>query len=206
MTNAAKSFSDDEAAALIDEVAPTVDRLTAYRLVRGGEVLAVFENGLTWPVESFSERIARHEKTQWIADAERSAAAEAPGAPFGIIDPDYARVFTMARCVAWSYGYALALHGSFTRDLDLIAVPWTDTANDPKHLIARIAKVTGLSIQGEPTVKPHGRKAWSLLFTGFDDPRWIDVSVMPRLAFDPSAAIPEVDAETGRDGWWVPQP
>ena len=30
-----------------------------------------------------------------------------------------------------------------------------------------------------PSDKPHGRKAWTLLFPGFSDPRWVDISWMP---------------------------
>lgn len=101
------------------------------------------------------------------------------GLPFGIIDPDYATAFTKARVIAWQHGYALCMHGSFTRDLDLLAVPWEDRAClPPEVLVARIADVTGLAIQGEPTQKAHGRKAWSLLFPAFGDPRWIDLSVI----------------------------
>lgn len=47
---------------------------------------------------------------------------------FGIIDPDYGRVFTMARLLAWQYGYSCCVQGSFTRDLDLLLTPWTEQA------------------------------------------------------------------------------
>ena len=42
-----------------------------------------------------------------------------PVAHYGIIDPDYARVFTMARCLAWQEGYALAMHGGWHPDVPL---------------------------------------------------------------------------------------
>lgn len=32
------------------------------------------------------------------------------------------------------------------------------------------------------TEKNHGRRAVSLYFRGFGDPRWVDVSVMPALS------------------------
>lgn len=103
------------------------------------------------------------------------------GQAYGIIDPDYARVFSMARCLAWAEGYAIAFNGSFTRDLDLIAVPWTDSACEPEHLMRRIEQAAGLkNITPEPGDKPHGRKAWTLVFPGFGDPRFVDLSVMPR--------------------------
>ncbi len=100
-----------------------------------------------------------------------------PTQTFGIIDPDYARVFTQARIVAWQHGYACLAHGSFTRDLDLLLVPWQERVqNDVDVVVSHIAHCTGLKLQGEPSDKPHGRKAWTLLFTTFGDPRWGDVS------------------------------
>jgi hypothetical protein len=65
---------------------------------------------------------------------------------YGIIDPDYARIFTMSRVLAWQEGYALLFHGSFTRDLDLIAVPWTAAACEPEHLLMRITSACDLNV------------------------------------------------------------
>lgn len=104
---------------------------------------------------------------------------------YGIIDPDYARVFSMARCLAWSEGYALLFHGSFTRDLDLIAVPWTAAACEPEHLLQRVVAAADLKITAEDDGKKlHGRKSWTLTFKTFGDPRFIDFSIMPRKAGD----------------------
>lgn len=113
----------------------------------------------------------------------RGSEAREPGPAFGIVDPDYARIFTQARIIAWQHGWACLAHGSFTRDLDLLLVPWTEgRKEDPEHLVRRIADVCGLDVQGAPSDKPHGRKAWSLLLPGFSEVRWVDVSafVPPR--------------------------
>lgn len=101
---------------------------------------------------------------------------------YGIIDPDYARIFTVARLLAWQEGYAVAMHGSFTRDLDLVAAPWTDKACEPEHLVRRIlAACENLREQhGNPGAKPHGRKVWTLIFSAFGDPRFVDLSILPR--------------------------
>jgi hypothetical protein len=113
---------------------------------------------------------------------------EAAGPAYGIVDPDYARIFTIARCLAWSEGYALAMHGSFTRDLDLIATPWTDSACAPEHLAARIAEAAGLRERKDnPGTKSHGRLVWTLHLPGFGEPRWVDLSIMPRESTHPSA-------------------
>lgn len=86
--------------------------------------------------------------------------------------------------IARDLGYALAIHGSLSRDLDVIAIPWTDEAVDAETLVEAIrAKfdcwigtgVTRKSDGGE--AKPHGRKAWSLHLGGH---AFIDLSVMPR--------------------------
>ena len=99
-------------------------------------------------------------------------------------------------------GYALAVHGSMARDLDLVAIPWTDEAVSAEQLIMRICAAGGVSLmdtsqKGEdgefhtidgskPTVKPHGRLAWSLHNTGGRH-FYLDVSVLPRAAGHPAS-------------------
>lgn len=100
---------------------------------------------------------------------------------YGIIDPDYARIYTQARIIAWQYGYSLLMHGSFTRDLDLLMVPWEEHAcnYDTNAIVERIAQATGLRIHhGDPVDKNHGRKSYILHFPD-GDVRWVDFSVIP---------------------------
>lgn len=109
---------------------------------------------------------------------------------YGIVDPDYARVFTQARIIAWQYGFACVMHGSFTRDLDLLLVPWEDRAHDGiiVPILKQIAAACDLQLNVDkdkvPTVtaKPHGRREYTLHFPGFHDRRWVDVSVLPCAA------------------------
>jgi hypothetical protein len=110
-----------------------------------------------------------------------SAAPVDAGAVFGVIDPDYARIFTKARLLAWSYGYSCCVQGSFTRDLDLLMVPWADhaTAASLGRIVAMLADSESLRINGEPSKRPHGRLSWTLLFPAFGDPRFVDVSAFP---------------------------
>ena len=106
-------------------------------------------------------------------------ATEPVGVPFGIIDPDYARIYTIARTLAWAEGYAITLHGSFTRDLDLVAIPWAERCCEPEHLVRRIAVACKLKIDArDPTTKPHGRLVWTLHLPGFGEPRWVDFGVI----------------------------
>lgn len=108
-----------------------------------------------------------------------------------ISDPEYARVFTKARCLAWAEGYALTVHGTATRDLDLLACPWEDRACKPEHLVNRIVEACDLQITIGPTQKPHGRRAYTLMFKEFGDPRFVDLSIMPR--------VPRIPRETPDD-------
>lgn len=93
-----------------------------------------------------------------------------------------------ARAAAFSCGYALAVHGSEMRDLDLIAVPWTDEATDAEALIEKIVALTGGRIGDRPDEqRPHGRRAWSIHLNnehtlGNFKPvlPYLDISVMPR--------------------------
>ena len=102
------------------------------------------------------------------------------GLPYGIIDPEYAAFFTVARLTAWQDGYALALHGSFTRDLDLIAVPWTDAACDPTKLIKQVEMRTEWKrLKEESSNKEHGRLVWTMVTGKFGNPRFVDFSIMP---------------------------
>ncbi|MBV8666762.1 MAG: hypothetical protein JO269_09785 [Burkholderiaceae bacterium] len=98
-----------------------------------------------------------------------------------ILDPDYARAFSIIRCTAHMYNYATCLHGSYTRDLDVLLVPWTDRAIKPAHeLVKIIALRTDMQLHdGDPKEHAHGRKVWTLRFPGAHDPRWIDLGVMP---------------------------
>lgn len=115
-----------------------------------------------------------------IPGLEPSEPTQLAAPAYGIIDPDYARVFTLARCLAWSEGYSCCMQGSFTRDLDLLLVPWTDQARpDLDVLVARIAQAAGLTVNGEPSIRPHGRRSYTLVFPGFYDPRFVDVSGFP---------------------------
>lgn len=79
--------------------------------------------------------------------------------------------------VGREYGYAIAVHGSLTRDLDLVASPWAEGAAAAVTLAKAIALAVGGGMHAAPTEKPHGRRAW-IIYTS--DETKIDLSVMPR--------------------------
>lgn len=81
------------------------------------------------------------------------------------------RFIERVREVARRCGYAVGVHGSRQRDLDLIAVPWTESAIAPQHLVDALCARLNLSLKPHPepelltnpTRKPNGRIAWALL-------------------------------------------
>jgi hypothetical protein len=83
--------------------------------------------------------------------------------------------------VAKECGYALAVHGSLKRDMDLVAIPWVEEAVTAKALIQKLSETVRWKSDAGPVsqkaLKPHGREAWVLpLGCGLA----LDVSVMPR--------------------------
>jgi hypothetical protein len=98
------------------------------------------------------------------------------------------------REVARQRGYAIGVHGSLARDIDLIACPWAFNACDPKDLADALFKVADVVLythreegkqDGKPGLKPFGRLCW-VLHVGCGI--YIDLSVMPRSYIPPSPA------------------
>ncbi len=82
------------------------------------------------------------------------------------------------QAIAKANGYAIAIHGSMQRDLDVVAIPWVKNARTPKHLVKELCERMGLTSTKEATEKPHGRLAYTLMLrhAGF-----VDLSIMPKL-------------------------
>lgn len=92
------------------------------------------------------------------------------------------------RAKAREMGYAIGVHGSLARDIDLIACPWTYDAASPEKLAGSLLELTGghlswsmqgreFTLAGCPGDKPHGRLGWVI---NLDGGVYIDLSVMPR--------------------------
>lgn len=90
----------------------------------------------------------------------------------------YATYYGILMGIARKYGYALALHGTLTRDMDLIAVPWVDEPGDYVSMLEEMKEVVGFNVEGdklcEPEIKPHGRVGYAFS-TGCG---YVDISVM----------------------------
>jgi hypothetical protein len=102
--------------------------------------------------------------------------------PHGYIAGAYAFMLPLLQEKVRPLGYALAVHGSMNRDLDLIAVPWSDGAVAPASDVHRAnfnvacPNATPNAKHG-PEKKPHGRIGWIIPLVGGAA---IDLSVMPR--------------------------
>jgi len=85
--------------------------------------------------------------------------------------PAYIMLYPTLCEIARENGYALAIHGTVTRDMDLVAIPWIDNPCTPiklmelisAHVQANMDIVDGTGEKlSEPTKKPHGRLAWAI--------------------------------------------
>ena len=78
----------------------------------------------------------------------------------------YVTYYGMLSEIAKEYGYALAVHGSVTRDFDLIAVAWVENPKPHLELIKAIAEKVGVAHGSRfyDTVeeKPHNRIAYTI--------------------------------------------
>lgn len=96
----------------------------------------------------------------------------------------YAKAIHPLRAIARTLGYSIAVHGSIKRDIDLVAIPWTDEAVSAEELSEALRSeaevICGFSPFGSdgpwPRLKPHGRMCWTIHING----TYIDLSVMPR--------------------------
>jgi len=100
-----------------------------------------------------------------------------------MIAPWYAMYYVRLDRVAWRHGYCLALHGSMSRDFDLVAIPWTEDADSPEKLVEAFRRfvISGTKISlkiAPPVKKPHGRLSY-VIPIGYGE-QYLDLSVMPK--------------------------
>lgn len=105
----------------------------------------------------------------------------------------YRRLIGPLRAKAREFGYAIGVHGTLQRDIDLIAVPWGTDAAPARELAEALFAVCQMvngyaawswsmkgaeyTLDGCPGGKPHGRLGWVINLGGGP---YIDLAVMPR--------------------------
>jgi hypothetical protein len=118
--------------------------------------------------------------------------------------PAYVGLFPILAEVAQQHGYALAVHGSVSRDFDLVAIPWAKAVADAETLIRAIAAAMSYTMDTaitpdrlmEPPYtehKPHGRRSWAI---PLDCGALLDVSVLPVAVHSPDTAAEVAFADT----------
>lgn len=108
----------------------------------------------------------------------------------------YVAILGLLHDAAFRCGYALGVHGTLGRDLDLIAMPWVEDAKTSTELMEALAlacggrvysmvDLGGGKIVDNPILKPHGREGWTIVLGGGT---YLDVSAMPlRKQNEPAA-------------------
>lgn len=116
-----------------------------------------------------------------------------------MVAPYYAILYMKLDRVVQRFGWALALHGTMQRDLDLVLIPWTEDADHEDRVIDAIRLfVDGYYLSNKRkrnekkmgsstkdglahfmvTQKPHGRRAISI-YIGVSA-YYLDISILPR--------------------------
>ena len=83
------------------------------------------------------------------------------------LKPNFAPVYAAALYPELSklfqkHGYALAIHGSLARDLDLSAIAWAENISTIDEVLEKITKTFSIHVIGEPEIKHHKRIAYTL--------------------------------------------
>ena len=95
----------------------------------------------------------------------------------------YLSLIPVIRLAAYPCGYAISVHGTQKRDLDIIAIPWKDDAKTADELVGKVLRYLNGDYEKtgkKPGHHPHGRLVWTLLHKR--GKYFIDFGVMPRLA------------------------
>lgn len=76
--------------------------------------------------------------------------------------PVYCALYPALADLVRRHGYALAIHGTLGRDMDLIAVPWVLLPDEPQDVVAAIASRFAVKEVGTPEVREHERLVYTL--------------------------------------------
>lgn len=95
----------------------------------------------------------------------------------------YVAYYGIIESLAKEHGYALAVHGSITRDFDLFAVPFEPTVSPHEVLLAEIRKVIGIESSSDKVFdlvghEAHGRTCYTIECGGGG---YFDISFTPTL-------------------------
>jgi hypothetical protein len=103
----------------------------------------------------------------------------------------YSLFYEVMRQIANDHGYALCLHGSMQRDMDVVAIPWIPEPKPYIDMIKAFGKAIGyvyddIYIEANMSDKPLGRKAINLNIGGEN---WIDLSIIQLAALSTNGRL-----------------
>lgn len=86
------------------------------------------------------------------------------------IKPNYAPIYAAALYpelakIFQKHGFALAVHGSLARDMDLIAIPWTKKVSKRETIVAELCSTFCIRVINAPRRtgrKEHGRIVYTI--------------------------------------------
>lgn len=131
------------------------------------------------PYRKEIEAVSAHHSMVRLARRELAKRVVLGGQTTRYLERNYS---VLAKC-ARNHGYALTVHGSMLRDVDLVAIPWVRRCHAPSTLMKALKGIVlamagnekvYVRINKEPTLKPHGRLGWSLYFSR---DAYLDVSI-----------------------------
>lgn len=97
----------------------------------------------------------------------------------------YCTYFGMFKDSAEKHGYCLSLHGSLTRDFDLILIPWIEHPSNIMEVFKDWNTIIGHSqdfpLFDSKEIKPHGRISYTISCGAGG---YIDVSVINGISKD----------------------
>jgi len=111
----------------------------------------------------------------------------------------YATYYGLLKAAAEECGFALAVHGSFVRDMDLILIPWTEDAKPVYCVFVKWHDIIGENYGDKgriwasgPETKPNGRFSFTFQTGGGG---YVDVSVVSNRDKDRAVLAQEARLE-----------
>lgn len=93
--------------------------------------------------------------------------------------PVYCALYPKLAEIAREHGYALSIHGSLGRDMDLVCVPWIPTPSAPQIVVDAITSKFAIKQINGWDVRDHGREVTTVSIAFGEC--FIDLSFMPRV-------------------------
>ena len=93
----------------------------------------------------------------------------------------YSKMVPMLEIEAFKHGYAIGLHGSMQRDLDIIAFPWIEESSSCLDLLNGVICTVGGTLVGRPFPKSHNRIGFCIGLSNNRIKSYIDFSVFLKL-------------------------